>query len=108
LLSPHHFKGWLVLAAFAVTLVAGLAVMFGVHRFVAAYLLNVWFIIALSLAASFHHNPHVTNYTWAQVLAWAGGSALWIALSFSAWLIRGRHDEPQPFADCPETSCGGN
>jgi hypothetical protein len=28
--------GWLVLAAFAVTLVAGLAVMFGVRRFVAA------------------------------------------------------------------------
>jgi hypothetical protein len=32
--------GWLVLAAFAVTLLAGLAVMFGVHRFVTAYLLN--------------------------------------------------------------------
>jgi hypothetical protein len=31
--------GWLVLAAFAVTLVAGLAVMFGAHRFVAAFLL---------------------------------------------------------------------
>jgi hypothetical protein len=39
--------GWLVLAAFAVTLAAGLAVMFGVHRFVAALLLNLWFIIAL-------------------------------------------------------------
>jgi hypothetical protein len=93
--------GWLVLAAFAVTLVAGMAVMFGVHRFVTAYLLNAWFIIALSLAASFHHNAHVTSHTWAQVLAWAGGSALWIALSFGAWLIRGRHDQPQPFAELP-------
>jgi hypothetical protein len=37
--------GWLVLAAFAVTLAAGLAVMFGVRRFVGAYLLNIWFII---------------------------------------------------------------
>ena len=39
--------GWLVLAAFAVTLLAGLAVMFGVHRFVTALLLNIWFIVAL-------------------------------------------------------------
>ncbi len=45
--------GWLVLAAFAVTLVAGLAVVFGVHRFVAAYLLNVWFLIALVLGVVF-------------------------------------------------------
>ena len=43
--------GWLVLAAFAVTLAAGLAAMFGVHRFVAAYLLNIWFIIVLGLVA---------------------------------------------------------
>jgi hypothetical protein len=93
--------GWLVLAAFAVTLVAGLAVMFGVHRFVTAYLLNAWFIIALCLAASFHHNAHITSHTWAQVLAWAGGSALWIALSFAGWLIRGRHDQPAPFPEMP-------
>jgi hypothetical protein len=33
--------GWLVLAAFAVTLMSGLAVMFGVHRFVAGFLLNI-------------------------------------------------------------------
>jgi hypothetical protein len=48
--------GWLVLAAFAVTLVGGLAVMFGAHRFVAAYLLSVWFIIALGVAFSLHHH----------------------------------------------------
>jgi Fusaric acid resistance protein-like len=93
--------GWLVLAAFAVTLVAGLAAMFGVHRFVAAYLLNVWFIVALGVAASFHHHAHITSYTWAQVLAWAGGSALWIAVTFFAWLIRGREDRPQPVAELP-------
>ena len=63
--------GWLVLAAGVVTLVAGLAVMFGVHRFVTAYLLNVQFIIALVLAAEFHKHAHITSYTWAQVLAWA-------------------------------------
>lgn len=93
--------GWLVLAASAVTLVAGLAVTFGVHRFVAAYLLNIWFIVALGLAFSFHHHAHITSYTWAQVLAWAGGSALWIAVTFIAWLIRGREDRPQPVAELP-------
>jgi uncharacterized membrane protein YccC len=93
--------GWLVLAAFAVTLAGGLAVTFGVHRFVAAYLLNVWFIVVLGLASSFHHDAHFTSYTWAQVLAWAGGSALWIAVTFIAWLVQGRADRPQPVAELP-------
>ncbi len=93
--------GWLVLAAFAVTLVAGLAVTLGVRRFVTALLLNLWFVIALGLAFSFHHHAHITSYTWAQVLAWAGGSALWIAVTLIAWLIRGRKDRPQPVAELP-------
>ena len=93
--------GWLVLAASAVTLAAGLAVMFGVHRFAAAFLLNMWFIIALVVAFNFHHHTHITSYTWAQTVAWAGGPALWIAVTFSAWLIRGRRDEPRPVAEFP-------
>ncbi|MFE4874507.1 FUSC family protein [Streptomyces sp. NPDC056682] len=93
--------GWLVLAAFTVTLVAGLAVAFGVHRFVAALLLNLWFIVALGLAFSLHHHVRITSYTWAQVLAWTGGSALWIAVTFFAWLIRGREDRPQPVPELP-------
>ena len=93
--------GWLVLAAFAVTLVGGLAVMFGAHRFVAAYLLSVWFIVALGLAFSFHHHARITSYTWAQVLAWVGGATLWIALTFIAWLVRGRKDRAEPFAEMP-------
>jgi len=93
--------GWLVLGAFTVTLVAGLAVTFGVHRFVAALLLNLWFIVALGLAFSFHHHARITSYTWAQVLAWAGGAALWIAVTFIAWLIQGRRDRPQPVAELP-------
>ena len=93
--------GWLVLAASAVTLVAGLAVMFGVHRFAAAFLLNIWFIIALVVAFDFHHHTHITQYTWAQTVAWAGGSVLWIVVTFIAWLVRGRHDEPQPIAEFP-------
>jgi hypothetical protein len=90
--------GWLVLAAFAVTLAAGLAAAFGVRRFVAALLLNLWFIVTLGIASSYHQHAHITSYTWAQVLAWAGGAALWIAVTFIAWLIRGRADRPQPVA----------
>jgi hypothetical protein len=93
--------GWLVLAAFMVTLLASLAVMFGVHRFVGAVLLNVWFVIALALAVNFHKHAHVTSYTWAQLLSWLGGSALWVALTFVAWLLRGRADQPQPIAELP-------
>jgi fusaric acid resistance family protein len=93
--------GWLVLAAFAVTLAGGLAIMFGVRRFVAGILLNLWFIIALAVAFSFHHHAHITSYTWAQTLAWTGGAALWIVVTFAEWLIRGRRDRPQPFAEIP-------
>jgi Fusaric acid resistance protein-like len=93
--------GWLVLVAFAVTFVAGLTVTFGVHRFVAAMILNLWLIIALALAFSFHRHPHLISYTWAQVAAWAGGSALWITVTFIGWLIRGRPDRPQPIAELP-------
>ncbi len=93
--------GWFVLAAFAITLLAGLAAMFGTHRFAAAYLLDVWFIIALGVAFSFHHHTRITSYTWAQVLAWSGGVALWIAVTFIAWLVRGRPDRPEPFAEMP-------
>jgi hypothetical protein len=93
--------GWLVLAIFAITLVAGLTIMVGVHRFVAALLLNIWFIVTVALAFSLHPHPHVTNYTWAQTAAWAGGSALWIAVTFIEWLIRGRADRPPPIAELP-------
>jgi hypothetical protein len=93
--------GWLVLAASVVTLVAGLALAFGVHRFLAAYLLNLWLIIAIAVASGFHHAAHICSYTWAQVLAWAGGVALWIAVTFIGWLIRGRRDLHQPFTELP-------
>jgi hypothetical protein len=93
--------GWLALAAFAVTLAAGLAATLGVRRFVVGLLLSTWFIIALSLAFSLHHQTRITQYTWAQVLAWVGGSALWIVAASITWLILGRHDRPQPVAELP-------
>ena len=92
--------GWVVLAAFVVTLMAGLAVMFGQHRFVAAVLVNRWFVIALVLGSN-QSDAHLTSHTWAQALAWIGGTALWIALTFAAWLIRGRKDRPPPMAELP-------
>lgn len=92
--------GWLVFAVSAVTLVASLAVMFGAHRAVAGLLLNIWFIIALALATTLNHTGH-TSHTWAQVVAWASGSAIWIAVTFFAWLIRGRKDVARPIAEIP-------
>lgn len=100
--------GWMVLAAFAVTLAAGLAVAFGAHRFLTAVLLNVWFIIVLGYAFSLHHHARITGYTWAQVLAWTGGAALWIAITFIVWLIRGREDRPQPVAELPSDTARRN
>lgn len=93
--------GWLVLAAFAVTLAAGLAAAFGVHRFVTALLLNIWFVVALSLAFNLHRHPRITDHTWAQVAAWAGGSVLWIAGTFADWLIHRREDRPQLVPEMP-------
>jgi hypothetical protein len=92
--------GWLVLAAFVVTLAAGLTVSFGVHRFVAALLLNIWFFVALVLGSN-HHNAHVTSHTWAQAVAWVGGTALWIALDFIVWLIQRRKDRPPAVSELP-------
>ena len=35
------------------------------------------------------------------MLAWTGGAALWIAVTFIEWLARGRQDRPQPVAELP-------
>ncbi len=100
--------GWVVLAAFVVTLLGGLAVKYGVHRFVAAYLLNVWFIIALGLPTlisfdlpGLYRSGLIHAQSWKQALAWLAGSALWIAYTFIMWLVHGRKAQPQPVAEIP-------
>ena len=45
--------GFAVLAAFVVTVLGGLMMRFGIHTFVAASLVNIWFIVALTLPASY-------------------------------------------------------
>ena len=100
--------GWVVLAAFVVTLLGGLAVKYGVHRFVAATLLNVWLIIALSLPTllSFHapglySSGLIHAQAWKQALAWLIGSALWLAYASIMWLAHGWTPQPQPVAEIP-------
>ena len=93
--------GWLLLVSFVVTLLAGLALTFGARRFAEAVLLNVWFIVALALGASLHRQTQIISHTWAQVAAWVGGSALWLAAMSFAWLVGGRRDMPQPVTELP-------
>jgi hypothetical protein len=89
-----------VLAAFAVTLLGGLAVKFGLHRFVAVLLLNVWFIIAIGLPNNYKADG-TTSHTSTQVLAWVAASALWIAFTCILWLARGRKPRPEPVPEIP-------
>lgn len=95
-------RAWelVVIAAFIVTLLGGLSVTLGLHRFVAGLMLNVWFIITIGLPTGYKLD-HVTSHTWAQVLAWLAGAALWIAFTCILWLARGRKPRPQPVPEIP-------
>jgi hypothetical protein len=87
-----------VLAAFVITLAAGLMVKYGLHGFTAAYLLNSWFLVAIALPPGYRLS-HGHTSAWAQGLAWLIGSALTIAWTAIVWLARGRTAQPQPAAD---------
>lgn len=71
---------------------------YGAHRFVAALLLNIRFLIALALPGDYHLD-HVHTSAWAQARAWLIGSALTIAYTCVMWLARGRTAKPQPAGD---------
>jgi len=90
--------GVVVLAAFVVTLAAGLMVKYGLHAFSSAYVLNCWFLVAIAMPVGYHLSHGHTN-AWAQALAWLIGSALTIAWTAIVWLARGRTARQQPVRD---------
>ena len=92
--------GWVLVAAFAVTVISGLSLKFGTHRFTAALLLNVWFLIALSIPAGEHLDLSRSGW-WDQALAWFVGSALWIAFTLVMWLIRGQESQASHVPEIP-------
>ncbi len=92
--------GIVVVAAFVVTLVCGLALKLGLHRFTAAVLLNVWFLIAISVPAGEHLDLAHSGW-WEQALAWLVGAALWIAFTLVVWLARGRKDQATHIPEIP-------
>jgi hypothetical protein len=92
--------GWIVLAAFVITLVAGLVTRFGVYGLRNAATLYSWFIIAIILAA-FYHSSGISSPAWAQTLAWLAGAAGWIVYSTAVWLARGRRDKSQTISALP-------
>lgn len=92
--------GWVVLAVFLVTLFAGWSLKFGLHRFTAALLLNVWFLIALSVPAGEHLDLARSDW-WEQWLAWLAGSALWMAFTLALWLGRGRKKQVTHIPEIP-------
>jgi uncharacterized membrane protein YccC len=58
-------------------------------------------VTATSSGASSYKLDRVTSHTWAQVLAWLAGSALWIGFTCIMWLARGRKPRPQPVPEIP-------
>ena len=93
-------SGFVVASLFLVTLLAGLAVKFGLHRFTAGLLLNVWFVLAVGLPISYRADRIHTD-GWHQALAWLIGSAVWITLTGVVWLVSRRRWSPAPIIDVP-------
>ncbi len=92
--------GFVVLATFVVTLLGGLAVKYGLHRFVSGALLNAWFLIAIAMPPSYKLDG-IQTVAWKQAVAWLVASAIWIALTGVLWLVRGRKERPQWIAEIP-------
>jgi uncharacterized membrane protein YccC len=67
---------------------------------IVAVFLNIWFIVALSLAAGYHTSGVKTS-SWKQALAWLVGTALCLAVTFVLRLLRARKRPPQQIAETP-------
>jgi hypothetical protein len=93
--------GWAALGTLVVTLLCGLALKFGAHRFASGILLNAWFLVALAIPAAFEADGTKTS-AWSQALAWLIGSAVWIAVTWVWWLIHGKRTQPTHMPEFPE------
>ena len=93
--------GYIALAALVVTLAAGLSLRFGLPVFMVAVFLNIWFIVALSLAAGYTTGGVATS-SWKQAAAWLFGTALLLGIVLVVRLVRQR--KPQPAAEAPEST----
>ncbi len=63
-------------------------------------LLNVWFLIVLSLPAGFALAGEHSSAWW-QGVAWLAGAAFWLAGALVGWLLHGRKDRPQWISEIP-------
>jgi len=95
--------GLVVLAVFVVTLLGGLAVRFGLHRFESGELLTYWFLIAISLPLAYKAD-HITVSTGKETVAWLIAVALWIAITGVLWLARGRKERPPWLPEFPAST----
>jgi len=87
-----------VIAAFVITFLSGLAIKFGVRAFTSALLVNSWFLVAIAVPEG--HHLHASNSGWwQQALAWLVGAALFIALTFVGWLLKGRKEQAAHFPE---------
>jgi uncharacterized membrane protein YccC len=92
--------GLVVLAAFVVTLGAGLSLRYGKHGFTAGLMLDSWFLVAISEPAGAHLTAATSGW-WEQALAWLVGAALWIGLTVVMWVLRGRQSQDPHFPEVP-------
>ncbi len=105
--------GYLVLALFVATLLAGLALKFGVQRFAVATLLNVWFLICLAIPAGLKSAlptklaGRLGVHEWNQALAWLIGGAAWITFTFVVWLVSGLKHRPHGAMTIPGDGAAG-
>jgi Fusaric acid resistance protein-like len=90
--------GIVVIASFLITFLSALTIKFGVRAFTAALLVNSWFLVAIAVPEG--HHLHASNSGWwQQALAWLVGAALFIALTFVSWLLKGRKEQATHFPE---------
>jgi len=87
-----------VVVAFVITFLCGLVIKFGVHAFTAALMVNSWFLVAIAVPAA-HHLDASSSGWWQQAVAWLAGAALFIAITFVGWLMKGRTEQATHFPE---------